>query len=62
MVYRSGWTEAEEIEFISGIGTFSKLKLSRTELLRRYRQALRLRVNWDGIDKGRVLFAAKVVR
>jgi hypothetical protein len=56
--YRKAWTEKEEIEFIQGIGTFSKLKIPRVELLRGYRQAIAKRTDWTGIDRKRVFFHA----
>lgn len=57
-VNRFGWTEVDEIKFIQGLGTFSKLRLLRVELLRRYRQAIAKRTDWTGIDRGRVFFRA----
>lgn len=60
--YQSAWSETEEIKFINKLGTFSRLKLSRTELLQGYRAAIKHRTNWDGINKGRVLSTAAGAR
>lgn len=52
MTIESGYSSANEIEFIDGLGTYARLGMSRGELLRRYISAAAARVDWDGIDGG----------
>lgn len=47
----------EEILFIERLGSWSTqgVRLGRRKLLEQYREALRMRFNWDGIDSMKVL-------
>lgn len=41
-----------EVVFVNGLGRFSKTHdVGRVHLLRKYRESLEKRKNWDGIDK-----------
>jgi len=50
----------DEIRYIKNLGTgaFRKGSRNRAELLRGYIRAAKRRQNWDGIDRGEVLWVA----
>lgn len=48
-----------EISFIRSIGSHAHIKTRRAELLRKYLESCRHRVNWRGIDKDRVMQYAR---
>lgn len=48
-----------EIRFIRGIGSHANIKMCRSELLRKYNESCKHRVDWYGIDKDRVIEFAK---
>ena len=61
-VFEVPYTTKREIEYLEGIGTnFSEShvpKFTKTQMLKKYIEALTLRVNWDGLNKKDILFAA----
>ena len=48
-----------EISFIRSIGSHAHIKMRRAELLRKYTESCKHRVDWYGIDKDRVIEFAK---
>lgn len=50
------WTTKYEIDFLKSIGTYKSTPstFTRKELLRKYRDAMKLRVNWDSINPDKV--------
>ena len=46
------WRTPQDIEFLAGLGshTRGRILVSRPELLRRYRRAMKKRTDWGGID------------
>ena len=54
------WTTTNEIEFIWHLGKFAPhQKTTRTVLLKRYLKATRLRVDWDGLDRLKIVNEAR---
>ena len=55
-----GWTTQAELDFITGLGTFStytRMQPSRRTLLQWYLATMRLRQDWGEIDQERVRLA-----
>lgn len=50
------WSLRREMEFIDALGSLSDIgpMIGRIELLRRYREAIERRVNWDQMRPGEV--------
>ena len=56
----NSWNTFDEIKFIEELGTFGKAKLSRPELLERYKESIKGRVVWKdsegtNIDKDEIV-------
>lgn len=56
------WTTRREIEYLERIGTnFGEShipKFTKREMLKKYIDAMRIRVNWGALSKKDILFAA----
>ena len=48
------WTTENEISYLSGIGTWGKVALSRKEILQGYIDSALRRDNWDEVDRDTV--------
>ncbi len=53
------WTTENEISYLSGIGTWGKVALSRKEILQGYIDSALRRDNWDEVDGNKVIMYAK---
>ena len=48
------WTTSHEKDFISQLGKIGALPLPRATLLKKYRDSMERRVDWDQIDKDEI--------
>ena len=54
---RTYWTTDSEISYIRNMGRYYPVECSRATLLQRYKQASLNRVDWAGMDRGRIMQA-----
>ena len=54
-----GWTTENEISYLSGIGTWGKVALSRKEILQGYIDSALRRDDWGEVDGNKVIMYAK---
>ena len=53
------WTTENEISYLSGIGTWGKVALSRKEILQGYIDSALRRDDWGEVDGNKVIMYAK---